>query len=91
MPSLKELFAIVEYFGITLSDFFNTQNQYPDLITEAVRGMSRLKQEDVEALIGIIGRMSVMRDVIEDLTAGHDEVKPHGNATPLSESLVSKS
>jgi transcriptional regulator with XRE-family HTH domain len=44
LPSLRELFAIVEYFGITLSDFFDEQNHYPDLITEAVRGMSDSKE-----------------------------------------------
>jgi hypothetical protein len=43
--------------------------------------MSRLKQEDVEALIGIIGRMSIMRDVIDDLTAGHDERESQSDAT----------
>jgi len=67
LPSLRELFSIVEYFGITLAEFFDEQSRYPDLIAEAVRGMKGLGKDDLEALLGIIGRFCVMRDALGDV------------------------
>ena len=68
LPSLRELFAIVDYFEITLTEFFNEHNLYPDLISQAVQGMSRLNKEDIEALLMIIGQFCVMRETLNDFS-----------------------
>ena len=75
LPSLRELFAIVDYFEITLTEFFNEQSLYPDLISQAVRGMSGLNKEDIEALLIIIGRFCVMRDALNDFSKVESDSK----------------
>ena len=75
LPSLRELFAIVDYFEITLTEFFNEQSLYPDLISQAVRGMSGLNKEDIEALLIIIGRFCVMREALNDLSESENDSK----------------
>ena len=57
LPPLKEFFAICEYFDITPQQFFNENEQNPELIQKALTGMKRLSEDDMLMLLGIINRM----------------------------------
>lgn len=57
LPSLSELFAICEYFEITVVEFFsNTEN--PNLVRKAMDGLEDLNQEDLELIQKMINRLS---------------------------------
>ena len=68
MPPLKELFAIMDYFGITPIEFFNEKIRYPDLISKVVSGLNELSEEDIESLLSIIGQFCLLRGIINDLS-----------------------
>ena len=57
LPPLKEFFAICEYFEITPQQFFDENNQNPELIQKAIEGMQQLEESDMLMLLGIINRM----------------------------------
>lgn len=57
LPPLKEFFAICEYFEITPQQFFDENNQNPELIQKAIEGMHQLNESDMLMLLGIINRM----------------------------------
>lgn len=57
LPPLKEFFAICEYFEITPQQFFDENNQNPELIQKAIEGMRQLDESDMLMLLGIINRM----------------------------------
>jgi hypothetical protein len=69
LPPLKELFSIIEYFEMTPAEFFDDRSRCPHLVHKAINGMRGLSEEDMEAVISVIGRLCLMRGVIEDLTA----------------------
>ena len=50
LPSLPELFAICEYFGITPKDFFDDGQKRPVQIHELLTLAERLGAEDLELL-----------------------------------------
>lgn len=58
LPSLSELFAICDYFGITLMDFFDEETENPELIREAVNLMKQLSDEDKILIINNMKRLS---------------------------------
>ena len=57
LPTLKEFFAICDYFEITPQQFFDYATQNPELIQMAVEGMKQLNESDILMLLGIINRM----------------------------------
>jgi transcriptional regulator with XRE-family HTH domain len=81
LPPLKELFKIIEYFEITPAEFFDDRSRCPHLVHRAINGMSGLTEEDLDVVISVIGRLCVMRGVIEDLKAEHGESEPQNKAT----------
>ena len=61
LPSLPEMFAICDYFGITIGDFFDAENHAPDQtgkVMNALRGMSR---EDVDLVLRLLSRLRATR------------------------------
>ena len=57
LPSLAELFAICEYFDITVIEFFgNSEN--PQLLRTTVEGLEKLCQEDLKILQELVSRLS---------------------------------
>ncbi|MCL2071165.1 MAG: helix-turn-helix domain-containing protein [Oscillospiraceae bacterium] len=73
LPSLEQLFAIADYFGLTMTEFFDEKCQYPELISQAVNGMNKLNQDDMNALLGMIGQLCVMRAALDDLAKVDNE------------------
>ena len=59
MPSVKQLFNIADYFGITLAEFFGENDFYETLTPmqlEAIRAISVMDEHDVKLLLDIIDR-----------------------------------
>ncbi len=54
MPSLNGLYYICEYLGITPSEFFDTQNNDPVIISDIIRDLKTLSPEQLESVAGII-------------------------------------
>lgn len=50
-PSLEGLFYICEYFGITLSEFFDNDTNAPDMVHELIETSKSLEQESMQLLI----------------------------------------
>lgn len=57
LPPMKEFFAICDYFGLTLQQFFDEGTQNPELIQKAVAGMKQLDETDLLMLLGLINRL----------------------------------
>lgn len=57
LPPLKEFFAICDYFGITPEQFFDEENDCPNLISEAIEGLKRLEESDVLLVLEVINRL----------------------------------
>ncbi len=57
LPPMKEFFSICEYFGITPKEFFEEENNNPELLRKAADGLSKLNDDDVLMVLGIINRL----------------------------------
>ncbi len=57
LPPLKELFAICDYFGITPSEFFDESLERPELIRQAIDGLSVLDSDDLSMILNHINRL----------------------------------
>lgn len=57
LPPLMELFAICDYFGITLAEFFDDRMENPGLIQKAVEELKQLEDEDLLLILNIINRL----------------------------------
>lgn len=57
LPSLTELFAICDYFGLSVTDFFNTGRENPLLIDEAVKIMDSLSEGDMKMILALLTRL----------------------------------
>lgn len=57
MPSMKQLFAICEYFEITPEEFFNDKVNNPELINKAVDGLKQLQDSDILTILNLIDRL----------------------------------
>lgn len=58
LPSLSELFAICEYFGITTSEFFDMDAQTPEVLKEIIEQMKKLDDEDVQLILDLTKRLT---------------------------------
>lgn len=57
LPPLREFFAICDYFQITPQQFFDREEQNPELIQKALEGMKQLDERDMLMLLGLINRL----------------------------------
>lgn len=57
-PSVKELFNICDYFGITLSEFFDENNQEPETIKKIITTAKTLNYHDLKLLESLAVRLS---------------------------------
>ena len=58
LPSLGELFAICEYFGITVVDFFNDTLTAPVLMKDTLKSLSKLSEEDLALVKKLADRIA---------------------------------
>lgn len=57
LPPLQALFDICDYFGITLAEFFEEDNKYPEVFSEAMKKFKKLKKDDQLMMLEIIDRL----------------------------------
>ena len=54
LPSLHGLVLICEYFGITLKEFFDTENTSPNDLNELINEVKSLSNEAIKSLIAFV-------------------------------------
>lgn len=54
LPSMRGLILICEYFGITLKEFFDTENKSPNDMHELMDKIKNLDGESIKGLIAFI-------------------------------------
>ena len=57
LPPLKELFAICDYFGITVSQFFDEKENTPSLANEVFESVKRLNESDLLLIKEFVNRL----------------------------------
>lgn len=57
VPSLKEFFAICDYFGVTPQEFFDKEHSDPALVGKAVEEIRKMDDEDVLLILTLINRI----------------------------------
>lgn len=60
LPSVKQLFNIADYFDMTLSEFFEPDNQDSPAVRTAIQGLRTLNDDDVKLLLTIIQRLALL-------------------------------
>lgn len=57
LPPMKEFLAICDYFEITPQQFFDGENEHPELLQKASEGMKALNETDMQMLLALIERL----------------------------------
>ena len=57
-PSVEMLFYICEELGITMSDFFDEDNQHPLLVDEIIRLSKKLDKSSLESVISVMKNLN---------------------------------
>lgn len=57
LPSMSEFYAICSYFDITPAEFFNEQNRNPGLISEIIKSLYELSDDDLNLTLMNIKRL----------------------------------
>ncbi len=60
MPSMKQLFNIIDYFNMTPSEFFDPGIQDPPALRAAVHALRGLSAEDIQLILDIIRRIEIL-------------------------------
>lgn len=57
LPSMAEFLSICDYFSITPIEFFNTNVSNPQLMSDTLRNLELLEEEDLELINKTIKRL----------------------------------
>lgn len=57
LPPMSEFLLICDYFNITPMEFFNEEQESPELISKAVKGLRNLSEEDLLLVLNLIHRL----------------------------------
>ena len=57
-PSVQMLQYICEELGVSLREFYDTENQYPDLIKEIIKQAKKLDKKSLESVLSVMKNMS---------------------------------
>jgi len=57
-PSMTVFFYICEYLGITPRDFFDTDNENPQLLDEVITNFKNLDSVSMEHIAGIVKKLA---------------------------------
>lgn len=58
LPSLSEFFSICDYFEITPTAFFDTEQKQPANISKAISELKHLDEEDLSLALNLINRLN---------------------------------
>ncbi len=56
-PSVQMLQYICEELGVSMRDFYDTENQYPDLIKEIIKEAKKLDRQSLESVLNVMKNM----------------------------------
>ena len=56
-PSVQMLGYICEELGVSLSDFYDEENNYPDLIKEIIKQAKKLDRKSLESVLSVMKNM----------------------------------
>ncbi len=54
LPSFDVLENICQYFGLTMSDFFDTKTEYPVQYQELMKELDKLDSQELEKIIEVV-------------------------------------
>ncbi len=57
LPPMSEFFAICNYFGITPGEFFDENNNSPELVSKACEELKSLSESDIRLILKFIERL----------------------------------
>ncbi len=57
-PSIKQLFNICDYFGVTLAEFFDEETDDPQRMHTVLTLAKRLNAKDLDRIIDLMDRLS---------------------------------
>lgn len=57
LPPMSEFFAICNYFGITPGEFFDENNNNPELVNKACEELKSLSESDIRLILKFIERL----------------------------------
>lgn len=60
MPSVKQLFNIMDYFDMTPSEFFDDENMDTPELRETIHLLRTLSDEDVRLVLGVVRRIKAL-------------------------------
>ncbi len=58
LPSMSEFFSICDYFNITPTQFFDTEEKDPILTEEIKKELSKLDSSDMDLILKILNRFN---------------------------------
>lgn len=58
LPSITGFFYICEYLGVTPKDFFDVDNENPEILDEVVTDLKKLDTTSLEQVAGIIKKLA---------------------------------
>lgn len=72
LPSVKQLFNIADYFDMTLSEFFEPDNQDSPTVRKAIQELRKLSDDDVKLLLAVIRRLALLSadGIVPEVTDG---------------------
>ena len=59
-PSMKQLFNIADYFGVSLQEFFREEQDESLVFLSAVNELRKLSDEDITLLMGVARRIAAL-------------------------------
>lgn len=66
MPSAQELFNIADYFDMSLSEFFDGENETSPTAQKAINAIRNLSEADAALMLAMIQRLTLpLRDIPE--------------------------
>lgn len=67
MPSAQELFNIADYFDMSLSEFFDGENEPSPTAQQAINAIRNLNEQDAALVLTMIRRLSLplQKDTVE--------------------------
>lgn len=57
LPPMSEFFAVCNYFGITPAEFFDEENNSPELVSKAANELKSLSESDIRLVLKLIERL----------------------------------
>lgn len=60
LPSIKQLFNIADYFGISLTEFFREEENESLVFLNAVNELRKLDDDDITLLMSVVRRIAAL-------------------------------